>query len=72
MSTDTETPGAGTAAEQEAEPLMTPGSEAARAAGCQCPAWLNSYGEGVRAGCNLGAEEGTFLAHPDCPLHGSL
>lgn len=51
--------------------LMTPGAPAARRAGCWCPAWLNTYGAGVRTGYGT-AEEGTFLAHPACRLHGAL
>jgi hypothetical protein len=58
------------AAEAAETTELAPGSHAAREAGCCCPAWMNTYGAGVRTG--YGADEpGTFLVHPMCRLHGS-
>jgi hypothetical protein len=68
--TTTDEPAAADVPAAEEAPELTPGSPAAREAGCVCPAWMNTYGAGVRTG--YGADEpGTFLVHPVCRLHGS-
>lgn len=69
MTTTEETAVDDTASTEETPP---PGSEAARAAGCTCPAWINTFGAGVRTGCGTPPEADTYLAHPACCLHGSL
>lgn len=65
MSTTDERP----APDADTPAQMAPGAPDALAAGCTCPAWINTFGEGIRTAPGA-FDPDQHLAHPDCRLHG--
>lgn len=61
-----------TAAEPATERTYPPGHDEAVERGCTCPAWVNTYGAGLRTIVGAEPEPDEYLMDPDCRLHGTL